>query len=260
MEIQNFKIADLIPYFNNARTHSEAQVEQIANSINEFGWTNPILVDGDNGIIAGHGRIKAAQKLGMTEVPGIQLKGLSDTQKRAYILADNRVALNAGWDNDLLSVELGLLHEEGFDLELTGFTDDEIEGFLFIPKEEAAGLSDEYSKKITLPNYEPKGEKPEISSLTNTKKTMELVNEITASKVSDEEKAFLIRAAGRHNIFDYQQIAEYYCHASPEMQDLMEKSALVLIDFDKAVSGGFIQMSKKLQDIFAETYTNDDAE
>lgn len=258
MEILNLKIQDLVPYLNNARTHSDYQISQIASSIQEFGWTNPILIDGDNGIIAGHGRIKAAQKLNMTEVPAIQLKGLTDPQKRAYILADNRLALNADWDNNLLSVELGLLHEDGFDLELTGFTEDEIEGFLFIPKEQAEGLSDEYSKKITLPTYEPKGEKPDISTLTNSQKTMQLVSEITASTLTDEEKAFLIRAAGRHIVFDYHQIAEYYCHASPEMQDLMEKSALVLIDFNKAVSGGFIQMSKKLQDIFAETYTDDE--
>lgn len=116
----------LIPYARNARTHSEAQVAQIAASIREFGWTNPILVDGDNGIIAGHGRLLAARKLGMGEVPVIELAGLSEAQKRAYIIADNKMALNAGWDTELLGLELDELEALGFDLALTGFGEDEI--------------------------------------------------------------------------------------------------------------------------------------
>ena len=99
---------------------------QIAASIREFGWTNPILVDGDNGIIAGHGRLLAARKLGMSTVPVIELAGLSEAQKRAYIIADNKLALNAGWDNELLGLELGELDALGFDLSLTGFGEDEI--------------------------------------------------------------------------------------------------------------------------------------
>ena len=103
--------AALIPFAKNARTHSDAQVAQIAASIREFGWTNPILVDGDNGIIAGHGRLLAARKLGMATVPVIELAGLSEAQKRALIIADNKLALNAGWDNELLGLELGDLGE-----------------------------------------------------------------------------------------------------------------------------------------------------
>ena len=134
------QIADLIPYARNARTHSDEQVAQIAASIKEFGWTNPILVDGDNGIIAGHGRLAAARKLGNTEVPVIELTGLSEAQKRAYILADNKLALNAGWDNDLLAEELKELKDLNFDLELTGFSDKELADFL---AEEVEGLTDE---------------------------------------------------------------------------------------------------------------------
>jgi DNA modification methylase len=118
--------AALIPYAKNARTHSDAQVAQIAASIREFGWTNPVLVDGENGIIAGHGRLLAARKLGMSTVPAIELSGLSEAQKRAYIVADNKMALNAGWDNELLGLELGDLASLGFDLSLTGFDDLEI--------------------------------------------------------------------------------------------------------------------------------------
>src|SRR5688500_3851999 len=119
-------VTALIPYVRNARTHSDAQVAQIAASIREFGWTNPILVDGDNGIIAGHGRLLAARKLGLSEVPVIELAGLSEAQKRAYVIADNKLALNAGWDNELLALEFGDLESLGFDLSLTGFDDLEI--------------------------------------------------------------------------------------------------------------------------------------
>jgi ParB-like chromosome segregation protein Spo0J len=132
-------IAELVPYARNARTHSDAQVAQIAASIREFGWTNPVLVDGDRGVIAGHGRLLAARKLGMAEVPTIELAHLTDAQKRAYVLADNRLALSAGWDEDLLRIELGDLRAEGFDLALTGFGPDEIGAFLLEP---AAGLTD----------------------------------------------------------------------------------------------------------------------
>ena len=111
----------LIPYARNARTHDDAQVAQIAASLREFGWTNPVLIDGDGGIIAGHGRVLAARKLGIIDVPCIELAHLTETQRRAYILADNQLALNAGWDNELLKIELADLKLADFDLNLTGF-------------------------------------------------------------------------------------------------------------------------------------------
>lgn len=129
-------VEELIPYANNARTHSPTQVKRIAESIKEFGWTNPILIDGNNGIVAGHGRVLAAKKLRMRQVPTIELSGLSPTQKRAYILADNRLALDAGWDEDLLKLELTELQELNFDLSLTGFSDEEIEELLDMDDEE----------------------------------------------------------------------------------------------------------------------------
>ena len=130
----------LIPYARNSRTHSDDQVDKIAASIKEFGFLNPIIIDGDNGIIAGHGRILAAKKLGMTELPVLDASHLTDTQRRAYIIADNRLALDAGWDEELLRIEFDELGEAGFDVELTGFTLDEI-GALQI--EEVEGLTDE---------------------------------------------------------------------------------------------------------------------
>jgi DNA modification methylase len=143
MEITQRKTADLIPYVNNARTHSEQQVLQIAASIKEFGFNSPVLVDGENGIIAGHGRVLAAKKLNLDEVPTIELKHLTKTQKKAYILADNRLALNSGWDNDLLALELGELSDDGFDLDLLGFDDTELS--LLDEPETTEGLTDEDS-------------------------------------------------------------------------------------------------------------------
>jgi DNA modification methylase len=131
LKIEYKKIDDLIPYINNSRTHSADQVQQIASSIKEFGWTNPLLLDGENGIIAGHGRLQAARLLGEKEVPTIQLDGLTEMQKKAYIIADNKLALNAGWDNELLGIEITDLKEFGFNLDLLGFSEDELKEFEF---------------------------------------------------------------------------------------------------------------------------------
>lgn len=133
------RVADLVPYARNARTHSDAQVAQLAASIREFGFTNPILVDGERGIIAGHGRLLAARKLGLAEVPVIELAHLTPAQRRAYVLADNKLAMNAGWDDDLLRLELADLRSEGFDLGLTGFGLDEIGELL---ADNTTGLTD----------------------------------------------------------------------------------------------------------------------
>lgn len=127
MNVEQIAVADLIPYARNARTHSDAQVAQIAASIREFGFNNPVLIDVDSGIIAGHGRVLAARKLGMREVPCIRLGHLTDVQRRAYILADNKLALNAGWDEAMLALELSALEIEGFDLDLTGFDANEVD-------------------------------------------------------------------------------------------------------------------------------------
>jgi DNA modification methylase len=123
-------LGELIPYARNPRTHSDAQVAQIAASIREFGWTNPVLVDGENGIIAGHGRVMAARKLGLEQVPVIELAHMSEAQRRAYVLADNQLALNAGWDQELLRLELADLSDLGFDLGLIGFGEGELERLL----------------------------------------------------------------------------------------------------------------------------------
>ena len=142
MKIEQRAVETLIPYINNSRKHSDEQVAQIAASIKEFGWTNPILVDGDNGLIAGHGRLLAARKLGMAKVPVIELAHLSELQKKALIIADNKLALNSDWDNNLLMIELQELNNEDYDLSVLGFDQDELEALLN-PIEPTVGLTDE---------------------------------------------------------------------------------------------------------------------
>ena|ERR1019366_4177954 len=142
IQIERMPIERLIPRVNNPRTHSAEQVAQIAASIREWGWTNPVLVDGEYSILAGHARVLAARKLGMTEVPVIVLRHLSDEQRRALVIADNALALNAGWDEDLLRVELAILHEEDYNLDLVGFDDVELQRLLEA-QEAAPGLIDE---------------------------------------------------------------------------------------------------------------------
>lgn len=132
LKITYKKLEALKPYEKNARTHSDAQVAQIVASVKEFGWTNPIILDGDNGILAGHGRLMAAKALGLSEVPTVDLVGLTPEQKRAYVLADNKLAMNAGWDMELLKHELLELDHLNYDLGLIGWDEKELEG-LFAP-------------------------------------------------------------------------------------------------------------------------------
>jgi DNA modification methylase len=143
LQVVTWPVEKLIPYARNARTHSAEQVAQVAASIAEFGWTNPILAGADGIVIAGHARLLAARKLGMTEVPVIVLDHLTESQRRALVLADNRLALNAGWDEEMLRVEMAALDEDGFNLDLVGFTNEEIEGLLRDPEEVHTGNTED---------------------------------------------------------------------------------------------------------------------
>lgn len=158
--IKKISVNDLIPYINNSRTHSDEQVLQIAASIKEFGFLNPIIVDGSNGIIAGHGRVMAAKKLGLDDVPCIDASHLSEAQKKAYIIADNKLALNAGWDDEILRIELNILDELDFDLSLTGFSDEELQALE--PEEIAPEYEDDADGEIIEPPPEPKTREGDI--------------------------------------------------------------------------------------------------
>lgn len=148
--IQLWPLDRLQPYAKNARTHSDEQVDQIAASIREFGFTNPILVDSADGIIAGHGRLMAAKRLGLEQVPVIALDHLTDAQRRAYILADNKLALNAGWDDAMLAEELRALEADGFDMDLIGFSEDELEALMPEPEQLEPGAEDDAVPEVPV--------------------------------------------------------------------------------------------------------------
>lgn len=155
-KIEQLSVDVLIPYSNNARTHSDDQVTQIASSIKEFGFNNPILVDKNNGVIAGHGRLMAAKKLGLNEVPCIRLEHLTDAQRKAFILADNKIALNSGWDYDLLKVEVEGLSDSDFRLELLGFDVNELNTILGIEEEikEDKDVTDDGNRNLLLVEFD----------------------------------------------------------------------------------------------------------
>ena len=256
LEIVYKSTKDLIPYVNNSRTHSDEQITQVASSIKEFGFTNPILIDEAGGIIAGHGRLMASKKLGLEEVPTITLHGLTEAQKKAYVIADNQLALNAGWDMDKLQVEVDQLIEQNFNVDLLGFDKSFLDELLDINESEVD--DNPYTKKVDIPVYEPTGEKPDVKDLYDDTKTFELVQAITDSNLPQEEKDFLRLASGRHTVLNFEQIAEYYCHASEECQKLMEDNALVIIDFNKAIEHGYVTLSEKISQQYSKEYPDEE--
>ncbi len=230
----------LVPWERNPR-HNDGAVDKVAASIKELGFGAPIVArKGSNEIIAGHTRWKAAQKLGLEVVP-VRFLDISDEKAQTMALADNKLGEIADWDNELLQ-EIALdLGDELMDL--AGF-DEPLEEF-----EDHAGSDDTYEKKIDPPVYEPTGEKPIAADLTDRDKTDRLLSEIETAKLPDDLKSFLKYAAERHTVFRFSKIAEYYAHAPENVQDLMEKSGLVIIDYDKAVENGFVSLSKKIGEL-----------
>jgi DNA modification methylase len=189
VQIKTVSVEKLIPYVKNSRTHSDGQVAQIAASIKEFGWTNPILVDGESGVIAGHGRLLAARKLGQKEVPVIELAHMTESQKRAYVIADNQLAMNAGWDTTLLSLELADLKEQGFEMDVLGFDPKELDNLL--EPEQVDGLTDEDAVPETP--VEPKTKLGDIYQLGNHRLMCGDSTSIDAvEKLMDGQKADMV--------------------------------------------------------------------
>ena len=234
MNIIELNVDDLIPYENNPRKNDGA-VDKVALSISAFGFKVPIVIDKDNVIVTGHTRLKAAKKLGLKTVPCIMADDLTDDQIKAFRLADNKVSEFSEWDEENLMKELEALGD--IDMSLYGFE---------FPDEDEDGEDDTYSDNTNVPQYDIHGEKPDLSELVDENKTAELLEEIENSDLSYDEKEFLRKAAQRHLVFNYKKVAEYYANASEEMQALMEKSALVIIDYDNAIMNGFTNLSKKI--------------
>jgi len=257
MKIEQIPTDKLIPYARNAKKHDAAQVSKLAGSIREFGFTNPVLIDKDNGIIAGHGRVLAAQQLGLVDVPCIRLGHLSDTQRRAYILTDNRLAeIGGGWDLEMLKLEL---EELDIPLEDIGFSAEDLADLEVDIGGDGAGNKDgekeePYSRKIEAPIYTPQGPKPSIKELCNSEKTIKLAQAIQEANLPEDEKAFLIAAAQRHLVFDYGKIAEYYAHSERPVQRFFEDSALVFIDFNKAIQDGYVRLTEEIRNSYITEY------
>lgn len=236
ISIQYVKIQDIIPYDKNPRINDDS-VDKVAASIREFGFKVPIMLDSKNVVIAGHTRLKAAKKLKLKELPCVYADDLSDEQVKALRLADNKVGESSLWDEDLLNEELsGILN---IDMDAFGF------GAVEEAVEEAFN-DDKYTFTTNIPQYEIVGDCPELEECFDQEKATELIEEIEKSSVKEDEKAFLIEAAKRHTIFDYRKIAEYYAYATAEMQRLMERSALVIIDVNDAIANGYATLNQSV--------------
>ena len=289
-EIKNRELSELKPYENNTKNHPPEQINQIINSIKEFGFIDPVLINEKGVIIAGHGRYEASNKLKKDTIPTITIYDLSPEQEKALRIAHNKIGLNSGLDSVKLKQEVEELLSKGFDLNITGFSDDEfssILGGLSTPtfnsgdednnyegdnyntddyeyegglegeydEENAEVINDDfYTKKIDIPIYKVTGEKPKLSELIDNKKQKQLARDIKKVELPEEIKQFLLAASYRHTVFNYEKIAEYYAHSSKEIQELMEESALVIIDFNKAIRNGYTRLSEEITNRFIEDY------
>lgn len=241
LQIEYKPLDSIVPYNKNPRINDEA-VQYVAESIKEFGFINPILLDAAGVIVAGHTRLKAAKHLGLKEVPCVYLDDLDEEQTKAFRLADNKTAEFAEWDATLLEQELAEILD--LDMSLFGFGEDSTLADDLV--------DDKYTLAVNIPQYEITGDCPSFADMLDTDKSSELIEEIKRSGVSEDEKQFLIAAAQRHNVFNYRNIAEYYAHAGEEMQRLMEKSALVIIDVDNAIANGYATLMSDVLDMMED--------
>lgn len=234
MEITEMSVKDLKPYAKNTKKHDKTQIANVAESIKQYGFVQPIVVDKDNNIVIGHCRYEAAKKLKLETVPCVCVDELTDEQVKALRIVDNK-SNESPWDMEFLADELAEVDLSAFDFDF-GLGENENE-------------ENPYTQKIEIPHYEITGEKPSFEEMYDREKENELISEIENSDVSEKEKEFLIEAAHRHCCFNYRNIAEYYAHASAEMQKLMEKSALVIIDYENAIANGYVELSEKIKEI-----------
>ena len=246
MQIQQIPIDLIKPYERNPRKNDKA-VEKVAKSILEFGFNQPLVLDADNTIVVGHTRWKAAKKLNLTKVPVLYMPPDIDPDRvKAYRIADNKLNELADWDEDLLIKELQDITDSIGNVEITGFSDRVFDDMKIKNDQQ-------YTKKIDTPIYTPKGLCPKISDLYNRQHTDRLLEDIKNSNAPEDIKKFLKLAAYRHTEFNYSLIAEYYCHADAEIQKLIEDSALVIIDFDRAIELGYVKLGNDIAEVFLET-------
>lgn len=239
MQIITKKIDELVPYVNNPRFNDDA-VEYVAKSIKEFGFKVPIVIDKNNEIVAGHTRYKASIELGLEEVPCIVADDLSEEQIKAFRLADNKVSEKAEWNFELLEEELAQIN----DIKMNEF------GFILEELEEVVeDLENLYTTKINIPSYEVSGDEPSIDEMIDESKVNKLIEEINKLNIDEDKKDFLRKTATRHYTYNYSNIAEYYAHQDKEVQAIMEKLALVIIDIRSAIANGYVELSTTLEEM-----------
>ena len=258
MKIIKMKVEDLIPYINNPRNNENA-VDKVASSIAEFGFKNPIIIDKNNVVINGHTRLLASKKLGLEEVPVIKADDLTEAQVKAFRITDNKTSEYAEWNEDLLKLELEQLEEMNFNLDDLNidYSDFGLEIDLEDIEEELES-DNVYTKEINIPHYEITGECPLLTDLVKEEKTNSLIERINNSNIPQDIKDFLIKASYRHLAFNYQNIAEYYAHADKDIQELMEESALVIIDYNNAIRNGYVQIKNSINEMIQEELENEE--
>jgi len=244
LSISYIPISEIKPYENNPRKNDKA-VEIVKNSIKQFGFKNPIILDKNNEIIAGHTRLEASKQLDYKEIPVIWADDLTPEQVKAFRIMDNKSQEFSDWDIEKLQIEFKDLEEYEFDTDLTGFNTKEINEIL-------DNQSSKYTNKIEVPIYEPSNKKPDINELYNENKTNKLLNKIDLLKIDNKEKEFLKKTAQRFLEFRYDKIADYYAHSNNKVKEIMEKLALVIVDFNKAIEEGFIELSEDLASKYKE--------
>lgn len=239
----------------NPRKISQQQMDSLKASIERFGFVDPVIVNDRTGVlVGGHQRIKAAKELGLKQVPVVGVN-LDKAEEKALNVALNKIS--GEWDLDLLKGVLDDVLAGGLALSLTGFTEDEwsamVDGALSNGQEQKE-LSEKYTQKILSPVYEVKGLRPSESELRDDSLTNSLIKEINEANLPDEIASFLRSAAQRHTVWNYKMVAEYYAHANPQVQALMEQSALIIIDYDRAVELGFVKLTEAFAELFKDEH------
>ena len=238
--IEYKNIGDLTFNPINPRKINETKINQLKKSLVEFPEMlklRPIVVDSNYVVLGGNMRLKACMDLGIESIPVVKAEDLTEDQKKEFIIKDNVSFGEWDWDIIESDFDIDLVQDWGLDVPIDEETEEE-----------------KYTRKIKAPTYEPMNQKPKIEQLVDTSRMMELINKIENSDISDEEKQFLILASYRHIVFDYSKIADFYAHSNQQMQELMESSALVIIDYNKAIEEGYVRLSQTMSELYSEDH------
>lgn len=250
-QIVNLPIGLVYENSENPRFIRDDKFKKLVQSIKDFPQMlnlRPVVINAENVILGGNMRYKAAIEAGLKTIPTIQAGDLNEEQQREFIIKDN-VGFGE-WDFEMLANgwDAEKLTDWGLDVPLE-FGE---------PAGGGSGGDDQYTKKVEAPVYEPGNEKPAVSALVDDTKAKELIREITQTDLPEDEKMFLLAAAYRHLVFDYAKIADYYANSDKQVQELMEKSALVIIDFNQAIENGYVELTKGIAELYAEDYEDED--